>query len=524
MKVSPQLRKDASDMGAIRVATEVPADLSEIDGPVPQIARALWSGFPLKPPLEPDGLVHRENRSQSPSSEKNSLRQNAMNRALLDLYLCPEHFVDIQLAGRLSDETGYFRFGPNITCYGRSNSGYRTTRPDAALYDALTDMTVHGTTVYLTFDPTDVIDNLRLERYANQDGLGTLSRWERLGKDIYYFLRPLMHVKLRKHIQRARLIGWRNVSFPHWPVDTTVEDLCEKLLLLSMNAQGIDKVPFIWFWPDGAQSCVAMTHDVETERGRDFCAELMSVNESFGIKASFQVVPEGRYHISEAFIQAIRDRGFEINVQDLNHDGNLFREREEFRRRTQKINKYAETYGAAGFRAAVLYRNLDWYDALHFSFDMSIPNVAHLDPQKGGCCTVMPYFFGKTLEIPVTTTQDYMLFHLLNDYSLKLWKAQTNLIAARNGLVSFIVHPDYIVEEKAKGVYRDLLAFLRESARRQKIWFALPGEIDRWWRARHEMRIAGQDGNWRIEGEGAEHAKLAFARMVDGQIEYEVGV
>ena len=115
---------------------------------------------------------------------------------------------------------------------------------------------------------------------------------------------------------------------------------------------------------------------------------------------------------------------FEINVQDLNHDGNLFRNRPEFSRRAQRINKYASSYGVSGFRAAVLYRNLDWYDALHFSFDMSVPNVAHLDPQKGGCCTVMPYFFAETLEIPVTTTQDYMLFHLLNDYSLDLWKEQ----------------------------------------------------------------------------------------------------
>jgi hypothetical protein len=36
------------------------------------------------------------------------------------------------------------------------------------------------------------------------------------------------------------------------------------------------------------------------------------------------------------------------------------------------------------------------------------------------------------------------------------------------------------------------------------------------------MRIVGQDGNWRIEGEGAEHAKLAFAQKVGERLEYEV--
>lgn len=510
-------------MVAIRLATGVTGDFSEKDDRVPPVAQSPASGSLDTPALESDRPANCENRMQSPNREKVPFRENLTNKALLDRYLCPEPFVDMQLVGQLSDEAGYFRFGQNTTCYGRSASGFRVGRADAALYDALADVTVHGTTVGLPFDPTDVIDNLRLECYANPSGHGAFSRWERLLKDTYYFFRPLMHIKLRKHVQRTHLNGWRDLSFPRWPVDTTVEDLCEQLLLLSMKAKGVDKVPFIWFWPDGAQSCIAMTHDVETERGRNFCNALMSIDESFGIKASFQLVPEGRYQISEAFMQTIRDRGFEINIQDLNHDGNLFRNPKEFTRRARKINKYAETYGASGFRAAVLYRNLEWQEALQFSFDLSVPNVAHLDPQKGGCCTVMPYFFGETLEIPVTTTQDYTMFHLLNNYSLETWKSQINLIVARNGLVSFIIHPDYVIEERAMSVYRDLLAFLREIGRRQKMWFALPGEIDQWWRARHEMRIVGQDGNWRIEGDGAERAKLAFARRVGERLEYEVG-
>ncbi len=503
--------------------TGVTTDLSEKGDPVRQIARLDLSGSLDTPRIESDGLAHEGGRAQSPHSEKAFSRQNTMNKALLDRYLCPERFVDMQLIGQLSDDAGYFRFGQNTTCYGRSASGYRANRADTSLYDALSNVTVHSATAGLPFDPTDVIDNLRLEHYADKAGHGALSQWERLLKDIYYLFRPLMPIQLRKHIQRAHLDGWRDLSFPRWPVDTTVEDLCQQLLLLSMKAKGVDRVPFVWFWPDGAQSCVAMTHDVETERGRDFCAELLNIDESFGIKASFQLVPEGRYQISEAFIQSIRDRGFEVNIQDLNHDGNLFRDPREFSRRALKINEYAETYGASGFRAAVLYRNLDWYDALKFSFDMSVPNVAHLDPQKGGCCTVMPYFFGETLEIPVTTTQDYTLFHLLNDYSLNLWKEQTNLIVAKNGLVSFIIHPDYVIEEKARGAYRDLLTFLGEVGRRQRIWFALPGEINHWWRARQKMCIVGQGGNWHIEGEGAENARLAFARMVGDRLEYEVG-
>ena len=452
----------------------------------------------------------------------NSDPGHLMNTALVDHYRCPGNFANIKLKGQLSDDAGYFRFGQNTICYGHSASGFRASWVENDLYDTLGDVTIDGSSVLLPFDPTDVIDNLRLERYTKHYSHNAFNLWKQSLRRTYYFLRPLMHLRIRKRVQRAHLNGWRNLPFPHWPVDTTVEDLCQKLLLLSMKAKGLDRTPFVWFWPDGAQSCVAMTHDLETEGGKAFCTELMDIDDSFGIKASIQVVPEGRYKVSDAFLQEIRNRRFEVNIQDLNHDGNLFRDREEFLRRAQRINEYARIYGASGFRAAVLYRNLKWYDALQFSFDMSVPNVGHLDPQRGGCCTVMPYFVGDILEIPLTTTQDYMLFHLLNDYSLDLWKAQTELIVEKNGLVSFIVHPDYIIEKKARDVYRDLLGFLRQLGGERRIWFAVAGEIDHWWRARSKMRLVECDGRWRIEGHGAERAKLAFAKIVGDRLEYEI--
>src|SRR5205085_9989426 len=144
-----------------------------------------------------------------------------------------------------------------------------------------------------------------------------------------------------------------------------------------------------------------------------------------------------------------------------NHDGHLYRNRKQFFERATKINSYAIAYGAEGFRAASLYRKQLWYEALKFSYDMSIPNVAHLDPQRGGCCTVMPYFIGNILELPVTTTQDYMQFHLLNQRSIHLWKEQVDLILKKHGLVSFIVHPDYVMEPDTKSVYKDLLVYLQ---------------------------------------------------------------
>jgi hypothetical protein len=194
--------------------------------------------------------------------------------------------------------------------------------------------------------------------------------------------------------------------------------LYEKLLLLLLEKTGATQIPFIWFWPEGHTGCVVMTHDVETETGKNYSPQLMDNDDEFGIKASFNVLPEGSYSLEGDYLNSIRTRGFEIGIQDLNHDGRLFDDRNEFLRRADLINRYGRHYGADGFRAAVLYRNPDWFDALKFSFDMSIPNTGQMDPQRGGCCTVMPYFIGEILELPVTTTQDYTLFHLLRENSI----------------------------------------------------------------------------------------------------------
>jgi hypothetical protein len=439
-----------------------------------------------------------------------------LSAAVRDHYRCPANFFDFALRGPLSRDQGYFRFGERTTCYGHSCSGSRKAAAKPSLYDAFWDTVVDEGRLGLPFNPTEIIDNLRLERYANSHGAQNFLR------KLYYLFRPLTNRAVRRQVQKFHVRNWREFSFPQWPVDTTVENLCETLMLLSMQAKHLDRVPFVWFWPRGANGCVMMTHDVENQEGRDSCADVMNVDDAFGIKASFQIVPEKRYPVSLELLETVRSRGFEVGVQDLNHDGQLYDDREEFVRRAGIINRYGDEFGARGFRSAVLYRKPEWYGALDFSFDMSIPNVAHLDPQRGGCCTVMPYFIGDILELPVTTTQDYALFHLLNERSIDLWKTQVDLILHKNGLASFIVHPDYVMEDDTKSVYEDLLSYLRDLHRHENIWFALPSEVDSWWRARSKMSVV-RDGNlWRIEGEGGERAVLAYAKNIDGKVVYEL--
>ncbi len=444
-----------------------------------------------------------------------------MNQAFLDYYRCPERFADFGLAGPLSEDSGYFRFGADTVCYGQCSFALRGELPGDGLHDASGEVIKDGSTLRLPFDPSQIINNLRFERYvANSYGSTRGLGAKKILRNTYYLMRPLMPVTVRRHFQRIHLKGWESLPFPHWPVDRTVQYIAEKLLVLSLKVQAIDKIPFIWFWPHGLPSCAIVTHDVETASGRDFCSQLMDIDDSLAIKTSFQIVPEKRYAVSESFLNSIRERGFELNIHDLNHDGHLFGEQEEFLRRAKRINRYAKEYGAAGFRSGAMYRNVDWYDVFNFSYDMSVPNVAHLDPQRGGCCTVMPYFIGKILELPLTTTQDYSLFHILNDYSIGLWKRQIALIREKHGLVSFIIHPDYILEKRARESYKALLGYLAQLRSEGKIWIALPREVDRWWRQRSQMKLVPEGNTWRVEGPGKEQARIAFACLEGDRLAY----
>lgn len=439
---------------------------------------------------------------------------------LLDRYRCSEDLAQFALTGELSSAFGFFRFGPNVTCYGQCSSSFPAKQVSDPLHDASDHVSINGRTVQLSFDPAQVIDNLRCENYSANSVNGEAA--VNILRRIYYFVRPLMPISLRRHFQKLYLLGWSERLFPAWPVDQTVENLFEELLVLAMKASNVRRVPFIWFWPDGAQSCTLLTHDVETRAGVEFCRQLMDLNDSFAIKASFQLVPEKRYSVPQHLLDSIRQRGFEVNIHDLNHDGHLFSNREEFLRRAKRINSYVRQFGALGFRSAVMFRNVNWYNALDISYDMSVPNVAHLDPQHGGCCTVMPFFVGNIVELPVTTTQDYTLFHILNDYSIQLWKEQISLIRKKHGLISFIIHPDYIIDEAPRSVYAKLLAHLCEMRSNRQTWITLPKEVAAWWRLRSELSIVHVAGSWRIVGEGHERARLAYAVLHNDHISYEV--
>jgi hypothetical protein len=425
-------------------------------------------------------------------------------------FKCPNPLLEIEIERTASKDPGFFQFGADTICFGRSSQRALPDTPNQDLPDLSKHVSLNDQGTVFPFDPEEIIQNLREERYVSS---AKYAQNDGLVRDLYYAMRPWMPLGFRKYLQRLYLRGWDKLPFPKWPVDRTVDRLLQRLLIIALKSRGLESVPFIWFWPDGANACAIMTHDVEAVPGKNFCSRLMDIDDSFRIPASFQIVPEVRYPVEPEFLEEIRSRGFEINVQDLNHDGRLFQHRHEFERRVKAINRYAKEYQAVGFRSAVLYRKQGWFDLLDFEYDTSVPSVAHLDPQRGGCCTIMPYFVGKLLELPVTATQDHSLFNVLHDFSTNLWEQQTGYILKHHGLMNFIVHPDYILGDEAQDSFKRLLGLLVNLRQKNGVWIALPRDVNRWWRQRDQMTLTRKGDRWTIEGPGSERARVAFASL-----------
>ncbi|RKZ19821.1 hypothetical protein DRQ50_01345 [bacterium] len=372
-------------------------------------------------------------------------------------------------------------------------------------------------------DVAEAVDYLRLERYQEQAGGATAVPGSgSMVRRAYYLLRPFLPVALRKHMQRFALRGWQDVPFPRWPVETAIEDLEDAVWTELLRITGSERLPFIWYWPEGRGMAAILTHDVETAAGRDFCGRLMEMEAQHDLVSAFEVVPEERYEVPGAFLQSLRDGGCEVALHGLNHDGHLFDTESGFRERAERINGYLRAWDARGFRSPVMYRRQEWLSHLAIAYDMSVPNSARLDPQRGGCCTIRPYFVGDILELPLTTIQDYTLLAVLNDATPDIWWSQLEVIEARGGLASFIVHPDYMREERGQQLYRSLLERLAQLRDAGRAWTALPGEVNDWWRQRNRLELVEEAGGWTIRGEGARRARVAWAVRDGAGIRYEV--
>ena len=105
-----------------------------------------------------------------------------------------------------------------------------------------------------------------------------------IGEDIcsyYYYIKPLIprrvQIILRRYIAERKRLLYRDT----WPIDPKAGRCPEKW-------QG---------WPGGKKFALVLTHDVDTFKGHEQCYQLMRLEESLGLRSSFNFVADG-YQVS----------------------------------------------------------------------------------------------------------------------------------------------------------------------------------------------------------------------------------
>lgn len=259
-----------------------------------------------------------------------------------------------------------------------------------------------------------------------------------------------------------------------------------------MTLTGRSSLTMTPFWPDANRFAFVLSHDIETGQGQKFVRQVADLEETLGFRSSFNFVPE-RYPIDRSLIDELKERGFEIGVHGLKHDGKLFNSRAKFERRSRSINKHLKTLGAVGFRAPLMHRHPEWMQALEIEYDLSFFDTDPFEPIPGGTMSLWPFFIGHFVELPYTLVQDYTLTSILGESTPRIWQEKIEFIERYHGMALINSHPDYLSGQTDWEVYRDLLKSMKN---RKGFWHALPREIAAWWRNRatHASLPSEDDG------------------------------
>ena len=321
-----------------------------------------------------------------------------------------------------------------------------------------------------------------------------------LSHRLYYTLKPLIPRSLQILFRRGVAVR-KQKSFKHvWPID-----------------ERAGRVPQEWSgWPDGKKFALVLLHDVDTEKGHEKCLQLMQLDEKMGFRSSFNFVPE-RYHVSSEAHRILVQKGFEVGVHGLKHDGKLFSSKKQFQTQAIRINHYLKEWKSVGFVSPSMHRNLEWVHDLNIEYDASTFDTDPFEPQPDGVGTIFPFWVAATrnpqnstlntelkdlrlntqhltlntgyVELPYTLPQDHTLFVIMRERDITLWKKKLDWIVEKGGMALLITHPDYMnckagrwkIEEYPMKFYEKFLDYVKSRYEGQ-YWHVLPKEMARFWK------------------------------------------
>lgn len=312
------------------------------------------------------------------------------------------------------------------------------------------------------------------------------SRWKLSpSRRLYYELKP--------YIPRGLVRALRSRGMKHdaqFPIRFPIEDRYVRFLWKTaecvLTNKGLMSARFPAFWPERGQFAFALRHDVEAEAGCRAVRELASIDEAHGFRSIFNFVAE-RYPIDPKLIGELQERGHEVGVHGLRHDGKEFFSKARFMQWAPRANRVLAEWNAVTFCAPLTHRQPEWLQTLNIEYDQSFFDTDPHEPMPGGVMTIFPFFVGKFVEMPYTLIQDHTLGMLMHETSPRLWLEKVDFVRQYHGMALLNAHPDYLLHDTLMDIY---VSFLRAMQQRGDYWHAVPREVARWWRRRHDLAVS----------------------------------
>jgi peptidoglycan/xylan/chitin deacetylase (PgdA/CDA1 family) len=333
-------------------------------------------------------------------------------------------------------------------------------------------------------------------------------------RSVYYQLRPFLPAWFRPWLHRIASSHQKKESLLSWPAEERYAKFQFGLMRAYMDIHQKKELQFLHFWPLRKRIAFVITHDVEGRQGLEFIPELLDLEERYNFRSSFNFVPAG-YHLDPKLLDEVNNRGFEVGVHGLKHDGRDFLSASTFFKRVLKINEFLHEWHAAGFRAPLTHRNPEWMQALDIEYDSSFFDTDPYEPIPGGTMSLWPFHLGKFIELPYTLVQDHTLMNTLGEKTPRIWMEKVAVIRRYCGLALVNVHPDYLRMGTNFAVYED---FLRQMSQARDTWCALPRDVARWWKERSETSLNGSQWDLGVPA----GACLGTLRSAGDGIEVEV--
>jgi peptidoglycan/xylan/chitin deacetylase (PgdA/CDA1 family) len=318
----------------------------------------------------------------------------------------------------------------------------------------------------------------------------------------YYLAKRALPRRVQLALRRAYARRQAAVRFPAWPIESILVEHREDLIRERLRRSGGERVPIVNYWPDGHRFAWILTHDVEGPAGVANIPRTLEIERRHGMVASYNFVAED-YDIDPGVFELVRSAGGEVGLHGIHHDARLFRNRENFEADLPKIHRYLREWNAVGFRSPATHRRADWMHELGCLYDSSFHDTAPFEPQRGGCCSILPFHFGDVVELPITLVQDHTLFEILGEDSCEQWVRKSKWLIRHHGLINLLTHPDYLLTERRLELYDQFLGFL---AAQEDGWHALPRDVAGWWNTRSALSVEQPAGGatiaWATERAG----------------------